>query len=164
MGRPKKNQQDSTKAFSEPKTAQTIKLDTDTDKIPKLDDLKTEYQETAETKTRKPRTSKKELLEAEKKQAEFSASITGIGSMLMDIIVERMPINKPLSDMEKSQINLSFDNLANKYAPMLGRFQEETAFLMVMVAVVMPRMDLFKKKEKKKPEIEPLPETKFPVE
>jgi len=127
------------------------------EEIKKIQDEHSDLKENVTVKTRKQRRTKKEM-EADKatdkieRAKSFSDSITGVGSMLLSIMVERMPTPKPLTELEKNMFDNSFNKLAYKYAEWLGDYQEETAFILVASMVIIPRMkkpkEIIKEEEK----------------
>ena len=126
--------------------------------VEKIEELKNGVIEEREKKERKPRGSAKQKIESEKKNAEFAETISGIGSLAMNMIVTRLPKAIPLTDAEKKQFDLAFDRLVMKYAPAVERFQEETAFLFATILIVVPRLGLLDKKPTKPKNPEPQPE------
>ena len=99
-----------------------------------------------EDKTEPPKKSsyrsKKAKLEQEEKEArEFSQSMAGIGSMLMNMIVERMPTPKPLTAMETQSIDWAFEKVAYKYMHRIGEWKEEVALLGAIGMVLVSRID-----------------------
>jgi len=119
----------------------------------KLNELKEEINFNNEIKEKKrgrgrPRKEDKEKLENERKEREkqeFLNSVNGVGSMLLNMIVVRLPNPKPLTQNEAEMFDNVFNKIAYKYADWLGNYQEETALLAVTGLIIVPRL----KKERK---------------
>lgn len=74
------------------------------------------------------------------KEAEFQASITGVGAFLLGIIINRLPNPKPLSIEESQNFDTMFSKVAYKYSSILGEYQEETALLAISAMIIFPRL------------------------
>jgi len=128
------------------------KLKPDLEAIKNIQDEHSEVKLNKNGSVRKPRKSKAQK-EAEKitdktqKAKDFSDSITGVGSLLLSIMVERMPQPKPLTELEKNMFDNSFNKLAYKYAEWLGDYSEETAFVLVTAMIIIPRVRKPKKSQ-----------------
>ena len=143
-----------------PEIKEEEKLKPDLEKIKKINTEHSEVKAETETvKTRKKRRTKKEMEadafnEKTQRAKDFSESITGVGSMILAIAVERMPQPKPLTPMEKNMFDNAFNKLAYKYAEWLGDYSEETAFVLVASMIIIPRA------RKPKPELKEAEEKK----
>lgn len=151
MGRPRKNpipeppnlqNQNATGGIEKPIESIDSKLDELSEKV-----------NTEKESLKKPRGKAKQIIEQakieeEKKQnaEDFANTISGIGSFLTGLIIERMPNPKPLSDKEAEQINLAFDKIGKKYANILEGYQEESAFIIIVAITLLPRTNMLSKK------------------
>jgi len=97
----------------------------------------------------KPRRGRRKKADIEREQ-ELKLVIGSLGSSLMSLIIARLPNPIPLTDIEKQQIDIVTSNLLSKYMSYLDKWQEETAFITVMLTVLIPRTNLFQKIFKKR--------------
>ncbi len=154
MGRKKKNPQpisfDKSETQEVPKV-ENLAEDPKPDIDAELQNLNSEFN--AEKETEK-KTSKyyKEKKAKEQEEQQFKEALSGIGSSALSLILERMPNPKPLSVKETEQFDIVFDKLSNKYFSLLGKWQEESAFIIVLAFIIIPRTNLLNKK------IEPIKE------
>lgn len=120
----------------------------------KLEDLKEQFESASEQNKSKgrgrPKGSTKKAKKDEQEKIEFAETISGVASTSIELIVARLPNPKPLSDTEKKQIDTAFDKVAYKYANWLGNYQEESAFILVLLMVFIPRLNLLKAKKPEK--------------
>lgn len=149
MGRPSKEKQkisfDTSASVKSENNAPITEPKSDIDS--ELNKLNAEFNSEkieAEKKTSKYYKEKK-AREVEEKQ--FKEAMSGIGSSALSLILERMPNPKPLTDKESEQFDIVFDKLTNKYFSLLGKWQEESAFIIVLAFIIIPRTDLLNKKE-----------------
>ena len=114
-----------------------------------LKDLKNEFYEAKfESEKKESKYKKNQRIEAEKEKLKRE-SISGFGSIGLSIIIDRMENPQPLSEVERRNFDLAFDNLVDKYFAKLGQWQEESAFVVVLAFILIPRLNLGKKEEKK---------------
>lgn len=105
-----------------------------------LEDLKTDFLNEQEERIKKPRgRAAQNIKEAEAKE-EFKKSISGIGGMVIGLVVKRLPNPVPLDEFEKEQFNLAFDNIAVKYIGYIDNYKEEVALLFASVLIIAPRL------------------------
>lgn len=143
-GRPRKNQ--NTTIFSDDGNhIPEEHLDSEENKTNEISDLKNEYIEDKGQSEKKESKYKKSKRIEEEKEKQKRESISGFGSIGLSIIIDRLPNSTPLSDLEKRNFDLAFDNLADKYFSKLGEWQEESAFVMVLAFIIIPRMNFGKK-------------------
>jgi len=114
-----------------------------------INELKENVNIDLEKENEKPKRGRKSKEQIQKEQ-ELKLVIGTLGSSLMSIVVERLPNPVPLSDIEKQQIDIVTSNLLSKYMSYLDNWQEETAFITVMLTVLIPRTNLFQKIFKKR--------------
>jgi len=100
-----------------------------------IEELKEEFQE-EKVKKRKGR---KPKVEIEREQG-FITSGTFFGSVLLEILIARLPNPKPLSDVEKNAFNDATTRLFEKYAHYLLDYSEEVGFLLVTSVILIPRL------------------------
>jgi hypothetical protein len=110
--------------------------------------------EVPEKKERKKRVTKEEKLnlqseETEKKKIEFIESVKGFGSMILNLVIKRLPNPIPLTEDESKSFDLMFSRVAFKYSDMLGSYQDEFGLLAVSIVIISPRI--------KKVKTEPIP-------
>lgn len=141
-----KKEKEKEKVFSKDFSEKNQPTNPKSDVKEKLNSLKEEFGEST-GKDKKPRGKAAVYAKEEQKKDEFKKSVSGIGSMALDLLIARMPKNTPLSLKEKEQFDSAFDNLVYKYASYVERFQEETAFLLCSIMIVIPRLEFGKKKE-----------------
>ncbi len=114
-----------------------------------LKELKNEFNEAKfDSEKKESKYKKNQRIEAEKEKLKRE-SISGFGSIGLSILIDRMDNPQPLSEIEKRNFDLAFDNLADKYFAKLGQWQEESAFVVVLAFILIPRLNLGKKEEKK---------------
>jgi hypothetical protein len=111
-----------------------------------LTDIKESYEksnresEGKEEKQKKPRGKAAVYAQEEQKKAEFVSTVKGVGSMILNIIVARLPNPIPLTDLESNSFDECFSRVAYKYASILGNYQEETALGIVSLMIFIPRL------------------------
>lgn len=151
-GRPKKQQTIQTIGYNEDQKKETSVISGKEEKSEKekLDDLQDDFNTSKEEEpTPKKKSSyktkkEKELEELEKKES-FTKNVSGIGSTVMDIFLDRVGYDK-LNNTETEKLNETLDNLIMKYVSVVGDFQEETAFGMVLLMILLPRTKILSKK------------------
>jgi hypothetical protein len=116
----------------------------------KVEGLVNEYNEAKEDKEntgKAYRTKYKRQKEEQAQKEEALKMFSGFGAKFMDMIVKRLPIPTPLDTKETEQINMLFDNVAVKYIPLLGKYQEETALITCILFIVLPRTNILNQKK-----------------
>lgn len=112
-----------------------------------LNKLLNEFQEEKQEAEKKTSKYYREKKAKEIEENKIKEAISGIGSTALSLIIERMPNPKPLSDKEAEQFDTVFDKLSQKYFSLLGKWQEESAFIIVLAFIIIPRTTLLNKKE-----------------
>ncbi len=74
------------------------------------------------------------------REQEFQDSISGVGSFLLSMIVERLPNPRPLTSEESKNFDTMFSKVAFKYSALLGEYQEEAALVGITLMVIIPRL------------------------
>jgi hypothetical protein len=119
----------------------------------KLDELGKDFlsekeDEIPKKKDGRGRKSKAQIAEEEAvKEAEQIFS--GLGSLLMSMIVTRLPNPSELSSEERHNIDLTFSRVASKYASIFGSYQEEFALATVLTMIILPRTNILESFNKK---------------
>lgn len=126
--------------------------------VDKLNELKSEVEEKKEEKEfkEKPKSkyrSKKAIKEAEEQekileQKEYSEKLGELGSLLMTVAIDRMPVYKPLTPSESELANWTFEKVVNKWTYKVGDYKEEAAFLLMFGAILLPRSGIIKQQGK----------------
>jgi len=125
-------------------TNQTNQMNEQTEN--ELNEIKEDLRQDLESERPKRGRKSKEQIQ---KEEELKLVIGTLGSSLMGLVVSRLPNPMPLSDVEKQQVDIVTSNLLSKYMSYLDKWQEETAFITVMLTVIIPRtnlLNIFKKK------------------
>jgi hypothetical protein len=131
----------------------------------KIDELNNDYnteKQSAEDKKktgRQYREDRNKKLTEEKEKEAYRQSFTGLGKTLITMICDRLPNPKPLTTQELEQFDNAFTAIAMKYMAFVGKYQEETALLMITAFIILPRTDLLtpKKKDAKLANVKPNP-------
>lgn len=146
VGRPKKeNQIGSEKKPDIPKMENLDDVKTNIDE--ELNKLQDEYKEEKSVEEKKDSKYYKSKKAKEAEEQQIKDAISGVGSSALSLLLERMPNPKPLTAKESEQFDVVFDRLSQKYFSYLGKFQEETAFIIVLGLIILPRTKLLDKKE-----------------
>jgi len=145
MPRPKKQEQEQKIETNNP-TFSTAYSNDEKDK--KIELLIEDNIEAKEEKEKKPRGKAAKQLREEAEAKDFVNAVSGIGEVIMNMIVQRLPDPRPLSDMEKEQINKTFDRVVYKYTAILGDWKEEVAFITVCSLIILPRTKILNPKVK----------------
>jgi hypothetical protein len=111
----------------------------ETEQIPLEEEIKKEENE--QTKKRRGRPRKNTIEEENNTQVKINFSF------LYEIIVERLPNKKPLSESEKDSLNEVTNKLAEKYLPMVAGYDIEISFLLVVSSVLIPRLQKTKNEQ-----------------
>jgi len=114
---------------------------------PELNELKDNFE--IDKEEEKPKRGRRKKAEVEREQ-ELKLAVAGIGSSVLSIFIERMPNPIPLTEVEKQQFDIVTSNLLSKYLSYLDRWQEESAFALVLLMIIIPRTNIFSKKNEKK--------------
>lgn len=120
----------------------------------KIDELTDNYNAEKNEEDEKKRTGKqyreakkKKDLEEKEKEA-YRESFTGLGKTLITLICDRLPNPKPLTEQELTQFDNAFTSVSLKYMSVLGKYQEESALLLIAVFIILPRTNFLDKPEK----------------
>ena len=133
-----------------------IVLPADTEKIKAtIDEYKNESSEIKTEKRGRPKKIKPDVIIDDQKSKEFAESIQGVGSMVLQLLVVRLPNPKPLDQLEVEMFDKAFSKVAYKYAKWLGDYQEESALVLISAMILVPRFKTIKPIE---PEKEPIKE------
>jgi len=115
----------------------------------KLEELKADFETTSEKKTSKYKLRKieeqKKIIDEEKANKDFAKFVSGIASMTIDIIISRTKNPIPLSDEEIEKIDGSFSMVIEKYAPLVNKYKEETAFITALGMIILTRSTIIEK-------------------
>lgn len=119
-----------------------------------LNDLKSDFasviEETVNTekKSSNYKSKKAQLAEEEESAKQFANSVSGIGSIVIDLFFERAGYEK-LRPEESEKLNTTFNAVLMKYVKFAGSYQEETALALVGVMILIPRVTAPKKLKEK---------------
>lgn len=149
-----KKKKTSLQNFSEPTnptaTAATATATNNSEELKeKLSDLKSDFDSGADPEPKKESAYKKRKRAEQEQDEQFAGSISNVGSMALSLIIDRLPKNIPLTPEERTQFDAATSALLMKYVSYLGNYKEETAFATILMLILVPRLDLFKKKELK---------------
>lgn len=109
------------------------------DEKPEIEDLFPQY-DNVEVDEKKPRGKAKKIKEEEQRKKEFTDSLQGVGSLLLNIVIARLPNPSPLNDVERTSFDAAFTKVAYKYSNILGNYQEETALALISLMIFIPRI------------------------
>lgn len=115
--------------------------------IEKVDMLQDEFNNVAATdQTEKPKRyrSKKEIA-AEQEQTGLQLGF--MAAEMLDIVVQRLPNPKPLTEIEKNMFNQTTTRLVKKYFSYTEQWGDEVAFAGCFVVIMVPRLQFLLKKK-----------------
>jgi len=107
-----------------------------------LNEIKEDYLNDKPKKERKKRVTKEEVNKAES----FAKTFSFAAHIGLNIVVSRMPKNMPLTKDEETAFDDAFTSLATKYYDSFQRFGEEINFFMILGLIIIPRIEIKKKK------------------
>ena len=81
---------------------------------------------------------------------ELTQAIKQLGGIILDLAAPRLPNPVPFTEQEKKLFNNSLSKVALKYTVNVGKWEEETALLLVTLVLFYPRVKPKKETEKPK--------------
>lgn len=108
-----------------------------------------DYKDEISNEKPKRKYTKRNKIESEDVKAKAFSSIASVNfSLGFSLIINRLSPQNPLNEDEKKNLNSAFTELAEKYYSSISRFAPETNFLLAVVFVLLPRMNLIKSEKK----------------
>lgn len=113
-----------------------------------LKELHSEASEVPEEKKETRGRKKKEILKEEENNKMFGQSVSNLGTVSFGLLISRLYPEQPLNEVEEKSLNEAVEAVAVKYVSVVGEYKEETALLLALGFIFLPRYMTAKEKKK----------------